>query len=111
MIGFLKILLSIVFVWMCYVVISTSIESNLFTEWNHLSSIPWMTATLWDFYSNVLCIFIWIAYKENKVFTSIIWLILLVCLGSIATTAYILIQLFKLKPEESLKELFINRNA
>ena len=110
MITFLKILLSLIFLWMCYVVISTSIESNLFTEWNFLSSIPWMRATLWDFYSNVLCIFLWICWKEKSLSLKILWLILLVCLGSIATIVYILIQLFQLKNEEGMKELFFKQN-
>jgi hypothetical protein len=95
---------------MCYVVISTSLRSNLFTEWNYLAGIPWMTATLWDFYANVLCIFIWIAYKENKMIMKITWLVLLVCLGSIATTGYLLKELFRLKDGESLKDLFVKQN-
>ena len=111
MINFLKIILSVVFVWMCYTVISTSLQSNLFTEWNYLGSIPWMTATLWDFYANVAAIFVWVCCKEKSVLMMIIWLILLVALGSIATCAYVLIQLFKLKPNEGLKEFFSKQNG
>jgi len=111
MINFLKILFSILFVWMCYVVITTSLNSNLFSNWDYLGGIPWMRATLWDFYTNVTVIFVWICYKENKLYLKIIWLILLVTLGSIASCAYVLMQLFKLKPGEGLKELFSNQNG
>jgi len=111
MINFLRILFSILFVWMCYVVISTSLNSNLFSNWNYLGGIPWMRATLWDFYTNVTVIFVWLCYKENKLYLKIIWLILLVTLGSIASCAYVLIQLFKLKPGEGLKELFSKQNG
>jgi len=111
MIGFLKIAFSLLFVWMCYVVISTSIQSNLFTNWDYLGSIPWMRATLCDFYTNVLVIYLWLCYKETKILPKIIWLILLVTLGSIASCAYMLIQLFKLKPGEGLKELFSKQNG
>jgi hypothetical protein len=38
-------------------------------------------------------------------------LILLVTLGSIASCAYVLIQLFRLKKNEGLKELFGNQNG
>jgi hypothetical protein len=110
MINFLKILFSVVFIWMCSVVISTSIQSNLFKEWNFLGSIPWMRATLWDFYSNVLVIYIWICYKEKNWTFKIIWLILLIALGSIASCAFVLIQLFRLKPEEGLKQFFGKQN-
>ncbi len=106
MIAFLKILFAVIFVYMIYTVIDTSYQSNLFTEWSYLGSIPWMTATLKDFYSNVVFIFVWIAYKENHWLKSLVWLVLLVCLGSIATAAYVLIQLFKLGPGDRLDQLF-----
>lgn len=106
MINALKVLFSIVFVWMCYVVITTSLNSNLFTNWDYLGSIPWMRATLWDFYANVLVIFVWVCYKEKSIFIKVIWLILLFALGSIASCAFVLIQLFRLKPGEGVKELF-----
>ncbi|MCW3084211.1 MAG: hypothetical protein JWP12_1577 [Bacteroidetes bacterium] len=110
MISFFKILFSGVLVYMCYEVISTSLESNLFEQWNFLGGIPWMRATLWDFYANVLVIFTWIAYKERSIALKITWLILLICLGSIASCTYMLIQLFRLKKDESLKELFSKQN-
>jgi predicted permease len=106
MIIFLRILISTVLVFMCYEVISTSLESNLFNEWHFLGSIPWMRATLWDFYANVLIIFLWVCYKEKSTTLKVMWLILLVCLGSIASCIYVLIQLFKLKKDDDLKQLF-----
>ncbi|WP_214073616.1 DUF1475 family protein [Mucilaginibacter sp. dw_454] len=106
MITTLKILFSVLFAWMCYTVITTSIHSNLFKEWDFLGSIPWMRATLWDFYANVLVIFVWVCYKERSIALKIIWLILLVVLGSIASCAFVLIQLFRLKPGEGLKDFF-----
>ncbi len=111
MITTLKLFFAALFIWMCYMVISTSISSNLFKEWGFLGSIPWMRATLWDFYANVAVIFFWLCYKEKSIGLKIIWLILLVALGSIASCAYLLIQLFKLKPGEGLKELFGKKNG
>ena len=96
---------------MCYVVISTSVHNNLFKQWDYLGSIPWMRATLWDFYANVTAIFLWICYKEKSILLKIVWLILLSALGSIATCAFVLIQLFKLKPGDGLKEFFSNKNG
>lgn len=107
MIAFLKILFSAVLLFMCYEVIITSLESNLFEQWDFLGNIPWMRATLFDFYANVLVIFLWVCYKEDSYLSKIIWLILLVCLGSIASCIYILIQLFKLNKDANLRELFI----
>ncbi len=94
-----------VFSWMSWIVVSTSLHSNLFKEWDFLAGIPWMRATLWDFYANALVLWLWICYKERGLARRIIWLILSFTLGSIATMGYWIIQLFRLKPGEGLKEL------
>ncbi len=109
MITFLRIFLSIVWLWMVYVVVSTSFESNLMKEWSLLSSIPWMRATLWDFYGNVLVIYIWLCYKEKSILKSIVWAIAFFCLGSIASIGYLLWQLFKVKKDDGLDKVFSNQ--
>ncbi|QQL50374.1 DUF1475 family protein [Mucilaginibacter ginkgonis] len=109
MISFLKVLFSLVFVWVCYVVISTSLEHNLFKEWNSLGT-AWMHVTLWDFYANILIIYLWICYNEKSWVLKILWLVLVFCLGSIATCGYVLIQLFKLKPNQGIKELLLRND-
>ena len=106
MITFLKITFTLLLIGICYTVIRTSLESNLFSSWTFLGSIPWMRATLWDFYTNVIVIFLWISYKEKAILSKVIWAILLVTLGSIASCTYVLIQLFRLKPGEGLPEFF-----
>lgn len=108
MITSLKVVFSALFIWVTYIVISTSLESSLFEEWDFLASIPWMRATLWDFYANIFIITLWMFYKEKNAFLKIVWLILFVCLGSIATCAYVLIKLFKLKPGEGVEQLIKN---
>lgn len=65
---------------------------------------PWMAATLVDFYINILVIGAWIIYKESNWIRAIIWIVLLVCLGSITTCGYIVLQFFKLTPQESLQD-------
>jgi len=106
----LKIIFSLLLIWISYTVITTSMESNLFKEWDFLGSIPWRRATLWGFYANVFAIYLWIIYKERSIGIKILWLILLICLGSIATCIYVLIQLFRLKPGEGVQELVARRN-
>jgi len=105
MITILKVVFSVLLIWMCYVVISTSLESNLFKQWNFLGSIPWMRATLWDFYANAFIIYLWIFYKEPRILLKIVWFLLMFFLGSIASCAYVLIQLFRLEPGEGILHL------
>ena len=109
-IAVLKIVFIAILVWVTYQVVMTSLESNLFKEWDFLGSIPWMRATLWDFYANLFVIYLWVLYKERSIGIKLLWLVLLFCLGSIGTCAYMLIQLFKLKPDEGVQELINNKN-
>ncbi|SFA44715.1 Protein of unknown function [Pedobacter suwonensis] len=111
MINLLKFIFSALLVFMCYKVISTSLESNLFEQWNFLGSIPWMRATLWDFYANIFIITLWMFYKEKSIILKISIAILFVCLGSIATLAYVLVYLFKLKDGDGVKELLLKREV
>ncbi|KAJ4701140.1 putative Transmembrane protein [Melia azedarach] len=65
---------------------------------------PWMAATLVDFYINVVPLAAWVSYKESNWVGAILWVILLVCFGSITTCLFIFIQLLKLSPQESLRD-------
>ncbi|KAL8514256.1 hypothetical protein ACS0TY_013392 [Phlomoides rotata] len=65
---------------------------------------PWMAATLIDFYINILAIAVWIVYKEANWIWSIIWIVLLICLGSITTCVYIVLQFLMLSPQESIQD-------
>jgi hypothetical protein len=108
-----RILLMIVMVWMTlfmtYVAVATSLQSNLFTEWSTLSQIPWMTATLKDFYQLIVLIWLWVIYKENSWLKAGIWGILFVCGGSITTSAYVFWQLWKLKPGEPVESILTRK--
>ena len=102
MVSFLKIFLALVWLFMVYMVVSTGLESSLFKEWNYLGSIPWMRATLWDFYANVLVIYLWVLYRERNIGTKLLWALLFFALGSIGTIGYVLIQLFSLTEGEGI---------
>ena len=110
MIKMLRVLFFLIFVYMTYTVIATSIESNLFAEWSKLAAIPWMTATLIDFYANMVIVALWMFYKERSWAFRAVWLVLFVGLGSIATSAYVLIQLFRVSAEDPLEKVILNRS-
>jgi hypothetical protein len=105
----LKVLFSALSLFMVYVVISTSLESNLIKEWSFLGSIPWMRATLIDFYANILVLYAWVVYKERGWINRSVWLVLFVGLGSITVTLYVVIQLMKLKPGEGIEHVLLRR--
>jgi len=106
---FLKIFFSVLSLSMAYIVITTSMESNLIQEWSFLGSIPWMRATLIDFYFNIAVLYAWVLYKETGWMSRIIWLLLFVGLGSITVTLYVVLQLMKLKPGEGIEQVLLRR--
>jgi hypothetical protein len=108
--NFLIALMSAVCIGMIYVVVSTSLASNLFKEWDNLAQIPWLVATLWDFYANTLVLLLWVYYKEKSFAMKGLWTVLFVCLGSIAVSAYVVIQLLKLKSGDGFEKVLL-RNA
>ncbi|XP_020250317.1 uncharacterized protein LOC109827697 isoform X3 [Asparagus officinalis] len=73
-------------------------RSELFT--------PWLTATLIDFYVNVVAIAVWVAYNESSWVNTILWIILLICFGSITTCVYIVRKLVNVStrgPEDPVR--------
>ena len=103
------ILFSVLCIWMIYIVVDTSIQSNLFKEWNYLSSIPWMRATLWDFYANIFVLLMWVYYRETNIAVKGLWTVLFITLGIIAVTGYVLIQIFSLKNGEGLEKILVRK--
>ena len=67
---------------------------------------PWAVATLYDAYFGFITFWIWVAYKENTLWSRLLWLALILSLANIAMSLYVLIQLFRLKPEPSVEALF-----
>lgn len=111
MITALRILFSFVFVWMSYTIISTSMESNLFDEWSALGAIPWMRATLWDFYAILLPLLLWMWYREDSMVKRIIWTLGFVGLGSIATSGYLLVKLFQATPGAGVRDIVLKKET
>lgn len=113
MLSTLKVSMAAVVLFMAYIIYSTSVQSNLFdliNNWGNSSAenpYPWFSATLYDFYCNVFIIYCWILYKETAWWSKILWLIILVCLGSPASAIYVLIQIYKLKPGQGIEQVLL----
>ncbi|KAJ3692015.1 hypothetical protein LUZ60_012365 [Juncus effusus] len=75
---------------------------------------PWMAATLIDFYINIFAISVWVVHKESNWMSSCIWIIFLICFGSITTCTYIVVQLSRLSSQDPTYHVLLNspkRNA
>ena len=107
----LKLLMGGMSLTMVFIAIATSMKSDMF----HLSSVvlnePWFTTTLVDFYFNITILSAWIIYRENNWLRSVLWIIGFICLGSIATSFYVLLQLLSLKPGQGLEAVLLRKNG
>src|SRR5579872_4391859 len=72
---------------------------------------PWAVATLYDAYFGFITFFCWVAYREKSHTAKAIWFVLIMALGNIAMSFYVLIQLFRLKRDEPISHLFLGAEA
>ena len=101
----LKILFTAIFLWMTVLTIRTSLAVSLWSAWDSFAANPWAVATLYDAYFGFITFWVWVAYKESTWWSRLLWLILILGLGNIAMSLYVLIQLFRLKPDQSAEAL------
>ncbi|KAI3757448.1 hypothetical protein L6452_04985 [Arctium lappa] len=64
----------------------------------------WMVAGVTDFTIKMVVIGAWLLYKESNWIVAVALLASAFVLGSVTTCGYILVQFFKLSPEESSKD-------
>ena len=105
----LKLLFSGILLAMIVVTIDASLKQSLWDSWPGLKAQPWAIATLFDAYFGFLTFFVWVAYKESNAMRSAAWFVLIMCLGNMAMAAYVLIQLFRLKPEDPAESILRSR--
>jgi hypothetical protein len=101
----LKLLFAAIFLWMTALTIRTSLAVSLWSAWDSFAANPWAVATLYDAYFGFITFWVWVAYKENTLWSRLLWLVLILGLGYFAMSLYILMQLFRLKPDQSAEAL------
>lgn len=77
-------------------------------SWAHS---PWAVATLFDAYFGFITFYAWVFYKESKWSARLVWFVLVMGLGNIAMSSYVLIQLFKLRPEQPASAILLRNRA
>jgi membrane-bound acyltransferase YfiQ involved in biofilm formation len=96
--------------FMVYLVATTSMKSDLFHLPADVISEPWFQTTLVDFYFLVTILSVWVIYKERNIVTAILWIISFICLGSIAASFYVFVQLMKLKEGDDFENILLRKD-
>jgi|ERR1700690_2717748 Protein of unknown function (DUF1475) len=105
----LKTVFACIFIWMVGMTTYISLHKPLWQAGSEFSwaSSPWAVATLFDAYFGFVTFFVWVCFKERSLTAKIIWFVLIMALGNIAMSGYLLLQLFKLKRDEPLSQLLL----
>ncbi len=105
----LKGIYSAILIFMIYATTKASLEVNLFTHLPTLIQDPWAVMTLYDAYFAFLFFYLWVHYKEDSILFRIFMFIMIVCLGTMAMSLYMLVQIFKLKENEGIEALLLKK--
>jgi hypothetical protein len=99
---FLKLLFAGILIYMITMTAWVSLHKSILVSGNEFgwAESPWAVATLFDAYFGFLTFYVWVAYKERHWAAKAIWFLLIMGLGNIAMSTYVLVQLFKLRPEQ-----------
>ena len=109
----LKILFAGILLYMIGMTTWVRVHKSILLSPNEFSwvSSPWSVATLFDAYFGFLTFYAWVFYKETGWLVRIVWFIAIVGLGNIAMSSYVLIQLFKLRPEQPASAVLLRNPA
>lgn len=70
---------------------------------------PWVLATLIDLSFSLILFYSWVWWREPEAAPRLVWGLALLLLGNIATAAYMLRWLNRLKDDASLAEILLTR--
>ena len=107
----LKALFALILLAMLFVIITASIDQNMFEAVGKMWPNWWFKATLADAYFGFLTFSIWATYKELHLWRKLIWFASIMLLGNVAISAYMLLELFNLQAGDSFETLLIRRNG
>jgi hypothetical protein len=111
LLNILRAIFFLILVAMLSITITASIDQNLFEAVGNIWPNWWFKATLADAYFGFLTFFVWVAYKELRLWRKLVWFALIMLLGNLAISAYMLFELHKLQVGDTFETLLTKRNG
>ena len=87
---------------MLFMIVFSLLTGDFFEQGSILMGLVWGQMSLVDLYVGFALVYVWIFYKETNILPRIIWAVLLIVTGSLATALYILIETYRAKTIEEL---------
>jgi hypothetical protein len=82
-------------------------------QWGGLTTGPdryWTIATFIDAYCGFLTFYMWVLFKEPRWLPRVAWFVAIMLLGNMAMSAYILLQLRRLKDGQNVSVILTTQN-
>ena len=108
--SFLVLLFSTILIAMILITTHASLDRTVSNVGKELLSDRWFQATLCDAYFGFITVYIWVWYRERTFLARSVWFILIMLLGNIAISIYVLIQIWLLPGNASLCDLMKRRS-
>ena len=106
----LMLLFGLILASMLAITTYASLDRSIFSVGTQLTSDPWFLATLADAYFGFLTFYVWVAYKEHSVWRKLLWFVLIMILGNIAISVYLLIQLWHWETTLGIEGFLMRQN-
>jgi predicted permease len=107
----LRAFFALIFGSMLLLAITATIDQSMFEAVGKMWPNWWFRATLADAYFGFLTFFVWVAYKELRLWRKLVWFASIMLLGNLAISVYMLLELSKLKAGDTLETLLTRRNG
>jgi len=104
----LTILFSLIIAGMLAVTFRATLQEGIFAAGGKLWPSWWFRATLADAYFGFLTFYAWVFYRETSPVSRSVWLLLILLLGNIAMSIYMLIALGRMQSDHPA-ELLLRR--
>ena len=105
----LRILFAAILAAMLWGTVRASLAQALFDIPPEVYSNPWFQVTLLDAYFAFLTFYVWVAWKEQSVGARALWFITVILWGNFAMATYMLAELFRVRADARLGEVFTTR--
>ena len=107
----LLLLFSCILVGMLFITTYASLDRGITEVGQELLADRWFQATLLDAYFGFLTFYAWVFYKETSNAKRAIWFVLVMLLGNIAMSIYMLIQLSRWNAVDGVSALLLREGA
>ncbi len=90
--------------------VRASLERSLFNNASLMQDV-WFQVTLLDAYLGFFIFYVWVAWKEQTVLSRVVWFVLIMAFGNMATSLYVVVQIIPHPKTRPVSEILCHRKV